>query len=470
MKIKRFFAKDMRAALAEVKEVLGADAVIMSNKKVSGGIEIVAAVDDDDEPVAPVQRPLHDDSVKISSQARQFVAPLDDKQQAETLQSLLMRGRQQAPAQLSPQTLAEQSSWPEPPEPIPEPRSERRERRQEPTLSQPRATATVPLHDAREYKRRDSAKEKELNAMRSEIASIRRLLEHQVSGLMWQEVERREPVRALVIKHLNELGFSDGFADQLAMRVNDGAPPHEAWQQIEKALSQQLLTGEDEILRQGGAVALLGPTGVGKTTTIAKLAARFAARYGADQIALITTDHYRIGAHEQLQTYGRIMGVVVKQARTYQELAQALYQLRHRRLVLIDTAGMGQRDLRLNEQLDTLVGDKQIKIRNYLVLPATAQRRVLQEAVDHFRRIPLAGCILTKLDESLSLGDVLDISIQNSLPISYITDGQRVPEDIRLADGIELVKQALGSLEQRREDPYYWESSESDEEDGRFYE
>ena len=145
-------------------------------------------------------------------------------------------------------------------------------------------------------------------------------------------------------------------------------------------------------------------------------------------------------------------------------------QLRHRRLVLIDTAGMGQRDLRLNEQLDTLVGDKQIKIRNYLVLPATAQRRVLQEAVDHFRRIPLAGCILTKLDESLSLGDVLDISIQNSLLISYITDGQRVPEDLRLANGQELVKQALGNLEQRREEPYYWESSESDEEDARFYE
>ena len=505
MKIKRFFAKDMRSALAEVKEVLGNDAVIMSNKKVSGGIEIVAAVDDDETPVTPLQRPLHDDNVKISSHARQFVPPLNDQQQAETLQSLLMRGRQ-AP---SPQTIAEQVDWQDPrlapespltaglragreagrygdPEtgrgPVDNPLGDRRhdsqaagygrhnEGRREPTLS-PLASSLQPqLHDSREYKRKDSAKDTELKAMRQEIASIRRLLEHQVSGLMWQEVERREPVRAMIIKQLNELGFSDGFADQLAMRVNDQAPAHEAWSQIETALNQQLLTGEDEILRQGGAVALLGPTGVGKTTTIAKLAARFAARYGADQIALITTDHYRIGAHEQLQTYGRIMGVVVKQARTYQELAQTLYQLRHRRLVLIDTAGMGQRDLRLNEQLDTLVGDKQIKIRNYLVLPATAQRRVLQEAVDHFRRIPLAGCILTKLDESVSLGDVLDISIQNSLPISYITDGQRVPEDLRLANGQELVKQALGNLEQRREEPYYWESSESDEEDGRFYE
>lgn len=458
MKIKRFFAKDMRAALAEVKDVLGADAVIMSNKKVSGGIEIVAAVDDDETPVTPVQRPLREDNVRISSQARQFITPLDEKQQSETLQSLLMRGRSEA----SPQTLAEQSSWQEP--------ALDRDARKEPSIGTREPLAPPQLHDSREHKRREGAKDKELNAMRQEIASIRRLLEHQVSGLMWQEVERREPVRAMLIKHLNGLGFSDGFADQLAMMVHDTAAPHEAWNQIETALCQQLMTGKDDILRQGGAVALLGPTGVGKTTTIAKLAARFASRYGADQIALITTDHYRIGAHEQLQTYGRIMGVVVKQARTYQELAQALYQLRHRRLVLIDTAGMGQRDLRLNEQLDTLVGDKQIKIRNYLVLPATAQRRVLQEAVDHFRRIPLAGCILTKLDESLSLGDVLDISIQNSLPISYITDGQRVPEDLRLADALELVKQALGTIEQRREEPHYWESSEFDEEDTRSYE
>ncbi|MBM7456577.1 flagellar biosynthesis protein FlhF [Oceanisphaera litoralis] len=466
MKIKRFFAKDMRAALAEVKEVLGADAVIMSNKKVSGGIEIVAAVDDEDTEVAPVARPLRDDNVRISSQARQFISPLDEKQQSETLQSLLMRGRRES----SPQTLAEQGSWAEP-----GPKASSKEQRQEPILGARELGAREPqaqpqLHDSRERKRNEGAKDKELNAMRQEIASIRQLLEHQVSGLMWQEVERREPVRAMVIKQLSGLGFSDGFADQLAMRVNDKAQPHEAWRQIEATLSEQLMTGEDDILRQGGAVALLGPTGVGKTTTIAKLAARFSSRYGADQIALVTTDHYRIGAHEQLQTYGRIMGVVVKQARTYEELAQALYQLRHRRLVLIDTAGMGQRDLRLSEQLDTLVGDKQIKIRNYLVLPATAQRRVLQEAVDHFRRIPLAGCILTKLDESLSLGDVLDISIQNSLPISYITDGQRVPEDLRLADALELVKQALSTIEQRREDPYYWESSEFDEEDARFYE
>ncbi|ATG73210.1 flagellar biosynthesis protein FlhF [Zobellella denitrificans] len=453
MKIKRFFAKDMRTALAEVKDVLGPEAVIMSNKKVSGGIEIVAAVDDED--LAPVgnSRHLSEDNVRISSHARQFAMPLDGKAQAESLQALLMRsgaadaGRNKAEPEERREPVLGQAStfWQSAAEPAPS-SSRRRERARE----------------------RESGKDKGLNEVRQEVASIRRLLEHQLSGLMWQEVERSEPVRAMVIRQLRELGFSDGLADQLASRVIPGSAPYEAWEQIARSLTEQLTSGEDDILRQGGAISLLGPTGVGKTTTIAKLAARFAARYGADQVALITTDHYRIGAHEQLQTYGRIMGVVVKQARTYQELAQALYQLRHRRLVLVDTAGMGQRDLRLNEQLDTLVGDRQIKIRNYLVLPATAQRRVLQETVAHFRRIPLAGCILTKLDESLSLGDVIDISIQNSLPISYVTDGQRVPEDLRLADPAELVRQALGSIEQHREEPYFWDTSESDLEGADF--
>lgn len=461
MKIKRFFAKDMRAALTEVKEILGPDAVIMSNKKVTGGIEIVAAVDDEDLAPVPGRRHLTEDSVNISSHARQQAIPLDGKAQAESLQALLMRS--------APQFAGGQEKKAE-------------GERVEPSLGQPSplwsqaAEAPAPeQYVGRRDKRREGRdkereKDKQLADMRQEVASIRRLLEHQLSGLMWQEVERSEPVRAMVIRQLHDLGFTDGLADQLAMRVLPGSAPYEAWEQIEAALTEQLVAGEDDILRQGGAVALLGPTGVGKTTTIAKLAARFVGRYGAEQVALITTDHYRIGAHEQLQTYGRIMGVAVKQARTYQELAQVLYQLRHRRLVLIDTAGMGQRDMRLNEQLDTLVGDNKIKIRNYLVLPATAQRRVLQEAVDHFRRIPLAGCILTKLDESLSLGDVIDVSIQNSLPISYITDGQRVPEDLRLADPAGLVRQALGTIEQRREDPYFWDTSEPDQEDANFYE
>lgn len=165
--------------------------------------------------------------------------------------------------------------------------------------------------------------------------------------------------------------------------------------------------------------------------------------HGSDNVALITTDTYRIGAHEQLATYGRIMGCTVKVARDDAELAQYLYQLRSKRLVLIDTAGMGQRDTRLSEQLDTLVNNDKVVIRNYLVVPATAQRRVVEETLEHFHHIPLAGCILSKVDESLSLGEVLSVLIQHQLPIAYITNGQRVPEDIDSANAQKLVSMVL---------------------------
>lgn len=486
MKIKRFFAKDMRTALAEVKETLGPDAVIMSNKKVTGGVEIVAAVDYQSQVPgpkdAPVRRQLNDESVNISSAGKQMTRPAPAKEQneyyADTLAALLARQQKLNPANPAgngnpspsawsgnaagggnqsagltsangaPRTLTEQGQWGAAPEPAkPRPRS----------APGPRPSQAP-------------QREQEMEGMRKEMASIRKLLEHQISGLMWQEVERREPMRALLIKELKKMGFDDAFADQLAGLIPEDMPIHQAMAQLAEVLTAQLKISEDDILRQGGAVALLGPTGVGKTTTIAKLAARFAMKYGAEQVALITTDNYRIGAHEQLQTYGRIMGCPVRQVRDAEELANALYQFRNRRLVLIDTAGVGQRDIRLTEQLDTLVKNAKVRIRSYLVMSATSQRRVMQEAVDHFRRIPLSGCILTKLDESLNLGEVINVCIQNALPISYITDGQRVPEDIQVANAALLVGAAMGSLEREAEDPYFWGSGFGEAEDSEFYE
>ncbi|MFQ2918276.1 flagellar biosynthesis protein FlhF [Aeromonas allosaccharophila] len=474
MKIKRFFAKDMRTALAEVKETLGPDAVIMSNKKVTGGVEIVAAVDYQSQVPgpkdAPVRRQLNDESVNISSAARQMIRPEptpakeQNEHYADTLAALLARQQKLKPgnvapmgntqsaglaaANAAPRTLAEQGQWGAAPEP-----------------AKPKARVASGQRAPQPAQR-----DQEMEGMRKEMASIRKLLEHQISGLMWQEVERREPMRALLIKELKKLGFDDAFADQLAGLIPEDMSIHQAMAQLAEVLTAQLKISEDEILRQGGAVALLGPTGVGKTTTIAKLAARFAMKYGAEQVALITTDNYRIGAHEQLQTYGRIMGCPVRQVRDAEELANALYQFRHRRLVLIDTAGVGQRDIRLTEQLDTLVKNAKVRIRSYLVMSATSQRRVMQEAVDHFRRIPLSGCILTKLDESLNLGEVINVCIQNALPISYITDGQRVPEDIQVANAAQLVGAAMGSLERETDEPYFWGAGFGEAEDSEFYE
>ena len=262
---------------------------------------------------------------------------------------------------------------------------------------------------------------------------------------MKDQKKRTDPVGAMLESKLIAAEFSPAVAAKLA-GLSQHYTPADLVRALPQSLANLLDNQGDDIVKRGGVVAFVGPTGVGKTTSLAKIAARFAAHHGPEQVALITTDHYRIGAYEQLATYGKIMGCPVKQAHDLTELEQILYQFRNRKLVLIDTAGMGQRDMRLYQQLDNLTANSRIPIRSYLVLSATGQRRVLQDAVEHFKRIPLAGAILTKLDESISIAGALSVLIQNELPLSYVTDGQRVPEDMKVADTLELAKKALAAL------------------------
>jgi flagellar biosynthesis protein FlhF len=207
-------------------------------------------------------------------------------------------------------------------------------------------------------------------------------------------------------------------------------------------LSEQLNTTKNDILNRGGVVALVGPTGVGKTTTAAKLAARFSQIHGKDEVVLISTDTYRIAGFEQLRQYGEMIGCPVELAKDSSELDALLQRYISKKLVLIDTAGMSQRDLRLSNHLSSLMSSTRVKVRNYLVLSAISQHQVMQENVEHFKKIPLSACIYTKLDESVSLGELLSISIQNGLPLAYLTDGQKVPEDIKMANTDKLVQLA----------------------------
>ncbi|TFH91226.1 flagellar biosynthesis protein FlhF [Vibrio ouci] len=486
MKIKRFFAKDMRTALLQVKGELGDDAVIMSNKKVAGGVEIVAAVDGEGsngaannyssnprhnnprptqaKPQAPSpSRALAEDKVSLQSQSRpdssmtkRFAnmfkqygggdgSESKEETSADTLAALL--NRQSAVRQDGREAVQLK-------EDSPLARLIAEDRR----LERP-AAKLDPTRYERSRPNEAAVASEDLEEMKEEMTSIRRLLEHQVSGLMWQEVERREPLRAMLIKRLERMGVSSDLADQLACYIPEDTAPTKAWKALLGLVADQVPVSQKDILKRGGVVALLGPTGVGKTTTIAKLAARAAMEYGSDNVALVSTDTYRIGAHEQLAIYGRIMGCPVKVAKDSNELADVIYQLRNRRLILVDTAGMGQRDVRLSEQLDTLMQETGEVIHSYLVLPATAQRKVLQETIDHFKRIPLSGCIMTKLDESLSLGEFLSVVVQNALPVTYIANGQRVPEDIVIAQPKYMVAKANELLEKSTDDePHYWNS------------
>ena len=465
MKIKRFVAKDMRTALQEVKEFLGPDAIILSNKKVAEGVEIVAAIDQDAGAAAkPAAADAATAAVKTASSG--FRATVDDNAEeapADSLKALL--ARQMIKQQVSqPQNSASVKTSSRMAEAQIKPVQFERQTSGSSTGAFPQQLTEL----TRQQEQQAKLLQQQMDAMRNEMLSMRQLLQHQVSGLMWQDLARREPVRALVIENLRQLGLSEQMADQIACFMPEDLNTADAWQAALDLLAGQLSTTHDDILRRGGVVALVGPTGVGKTTTVAKLAAEFARRHGADQVALITTDSFRIGAFEQLATFGRIIGCPVKQAKDTEELSLLLGQLQQRKLVLIDTAGMSQRDVRLAEKLAGLVHNSRVKIKSYLVLSATAQARVMQESVMHFKRIPLSGCIFTKLDECLSLGEVINVAVQNALPLSYLTNGQRVPEDIAVADAHSLVQQAEKLRIAHSSTAHQWHHDDMSRADGTY--
>ncbi|WP_417705006.1 flagellar biosynthesis protein FlhF [Rheinheimera aquimaris] len=453
MKIKRFVAKDMRTALTEVKEFLGPDAIILSNKKVAEGVEIVAAIDQEPAPAAqPRPEPRFSATVADDDEAE---AP------ADSLKALLARQmiKQQVTQNAATKPLLKAATQEAP-------RAAQFERQ---TSGAAAGGNTVQLTELTKLQEQQAKLvQQQMDAMRNEMLSMRQLLQHQVSGLMWQDLARREPVRALIIENLQQLGLSEQVADQLACFMPEELNSADAWEVALELLAGQLSTTNDDILRRGGVVALVGPTGVGKTTTVAKLAAEFAKRHGADQVALITTDSYRIGAFEQLATFGRIIGCPVKLAKDSDELALLINQLQQRKLILIDTAGMSQRDVRLAEKLASLMHNSRVKIKSYLVLSATAQARVMQESVTHFKRIPLSGCIFTKLDECLSLGEVINVAIANALPVSYLTNGQRVPEDIAVADAQKLVQQAEKLRIAQSSTVHQWYNDQMSRADGTY--
>lgn len=471
MKIKRFVAKDMRTALTEVKEFLGPDAIILSNKKVAGGVEIVAAIDPEAAPSAVVAQP----AVTAQAAAQPAVGSrlnikVDDEPEqvpADSLQALLARqiSKQPAAAQAisaNKMAAAKTAAATNALFSVANSTPSDMER-------QSSGAPVVNLTELTRYQEQQAKlMQKQFDAMRNEMSSMKQLLQHQVSGLMWQDLARREPVRAMVIEKLLELGLSEPVADQIACFMPEDIGDAEAWDSALELLTGQLITTNDDIMRRGGVVALVGPTGVGKTTTVAKLAAQFAKRHGADQVALITTDSFRIGAYEQLATFGRIIGCPVKQVKDSEELALLLNQLQQRKLILIDTAGMSQRDVRLAEKLASLVHNSRVKIKSYLVLSATSQARVMQETVEHFKRIPLAGCIFTKLDECLSLGEIINVAIQNALPVSYLTHGQRVPEDIEMADAKTMVAKAEQLRTSNSSTGYQWYSDTTARVEGTY--
>ena len=403
MKIKRFFAEDVRRAIHKVREELGADAVILSNRQIKGGIEIVAAID-------------YDESLLFAEAGITDAANSEDTTEKQQEQKPVVNNNARPNAKAKENIIRENS-----------------------------------VHAPARKPSIEWSQDPKLTEMQSDIQQLRGILEHQLSGLAWGEFSRRNPIHARLLTMFSAMGVSPDLAKSITEEVfavsKAGNDFTYMWRNALGVLASRIPVVEDDIINSGGVFAVVGATGVGKTTMIAKLAARFILRHGVQHLALVTMDNYRIGAHDQLRTYGRIMGVPVHVATDTASLTQTLKDLADKRLVLIDTAGMSQRDIRLSEQLHALY-EGSPKIRTYLILSATTQYTGLDEIVRAHRDVELAGSILTKLDESTNLGSALSIAIKHNLPIAYAGDGQRVPEDLHIARATNLTNRCVTIMKQ----------------------
>ena len=494
MNVKRYFAPTAREALRALKAELGADAIVLSNRAVEGGVEILALPADEvgalqsasrAAPPAPERAPrpralpdIDDDfhvslSAQASAPSRAATAhrPVAPKPAAPVIRPFnpprmetpdyLMRTRARAAAfdeaegaegadeRTSRERIATPAAAMSP-----------REARVIPTAStRPEAAPLVPeIREQRDDPRIRDLQDANAKLM-GELAGIRELIERQLSGFAWGETRRKAPARADTVGELLEAGFSGVLARRLAAVVDDGATADEARAAVKAALARDLraMSSDADIIDRGGVYALVGPTGVGKTTTTAKLAARCVVRHGAEKLALITTDGYRIGAQEQLRIYGRILGVPVFSVRDGADLRQTLAELRNKHMVLIDTMGMSQRDRMVAEQAAMLTGAG--NVRRLLLLNATCRGDTLADVVRAYRGPDLAGCILTKIDEAASLAPAIDAAVSNALDVFYVANGQRVPEDLHLPNRAYLLHRALRT--QAPDSPWKLEGEEA---------
>jgi len=456
MKVKRFIASDMRTAMQQVRDSLGAEAVILSNRMIDDGVEILASNDYDnkmDQNPKPVKRSyrtyaeISDEPVRQRFEEDRVSFSQNNEPKPEALAKNKLGGLFDRRQTLDESPNESFSSFEEnrfdKPEPAKLKASPVKAKQQKIDYSQ--------FIDDSETEVKQAVQHSETESLKQELQALRSMMETQMSMMSWDKHKKQNPVKTGLLKRFSELGLTVDISKQVLDKITNNSDAQKASKQAINELIKTIPVASDDILKRQGIVALVGPTGVGKTTTIAKLAARFVMANSADQIALVTLDNYRIGAQEQLYNYARILGVPVHNAKDSNELHKVLQNLYDKSLILIDTAGMSQKDIRICEQFNTLKQGAD-EVRTYVVLSANAQTSALDEIIGAFKQTEIAGCIFTKLDETTSLGGAISMLIRHKLPITYLSDGQAVPEDLRAAYARELVAKALDLLKKRPEE------------------
>ena len=504
MKVKRIFAPDMRQAMKRVRDEIGPQAIIVSNHRIAGGVEVVAAHEQDFERAqskfkqergvrnrrsnqvdlltAGGRQTLASDRLEeekvyaknavLQAQGRsvsEYVGVRDAPQAAsarnqqldddyddelETILASLKKkkrgsrqqfeeseqiGSENSQQQYSEESMhlvsaAKSSS-------VKAAEVERTWAQQEPQ----RAYADAPMASS------DSGDEL-IENMQQEIDQLKKMLAGQLPGAY--QSDSRSVSNTLVVDKLaarfEQIGLESLFQKKFRRSVDPGLDLNRAWRKSLAQLVEMVPVCKQDFLQRGGMIAFVGPTGVGKTTTIGKLAAKYVLDNGSAGVALVTTDSYRIAAHEQLKTFGRILDIPVRVVDERNSLADVLNSLRNKKLVLIDTAGLGSSDS-AGQQQNYMLESVAVNLKKLLVLSCSAQQQVLDDAYDHYSPLGLNGCVLTKVDESGSMGAALALVIDRKLPVAYVTSGQKVPDDIQVANKNDLVSRAVLTAQKSRE-------------------
>lgn len=525
MKIKRFVASDMRSAMNLVRKEHGPDAVILSNRRIEEGVEIVAAANYDESAVqraleaarkdvapAPAPRPRSAADAVIAAVTRRKAPVATPEPVAATTsavaalaraavgatgrtidsanESVPQRGSDGFAATLARAGVSPAVNEPSLPEQIFAPFNVEQAAAASPALPH-EVAAPAPINRARfvidpPLEEMDETAvpaaaalaplpvvaaalppalpiaatvataaneatpvvasvpelivvprdDEEIRQLRHEVAGMRHVIEREMHRFTDERL-RGSPVRAAALDLMDEYGFDAGISRDVAMQIPLDTEAHRGRGLMLGLLSKKLPIAPVDPLEAGGVIALVGPTGAGKTTTIAKLASRFAEAHAARDVALVTTDTGRIGAREQLYGFGRQLGIAVHEASSGSDLNQLLERLKDYKLVLIDTAGLGPRDRALAAQLQWLRAAEQI--RTLLVLPANTSFGDMDEVVRRFSAANPQGVVLSKLDETGRFGTALSVAVDHRLPITWVTDGQDVPEDLHRASAANLV-------------------------------
>ena len=438
MKAKRFTAKNMQQALRMVSDELGPDAVILSNKRLGKGVEVIAALDYHEIESERQQQEL-DRQLALQQeleQAKQVTGKIREEQpRFDHTNVSSTAALKEALMGIKEGTIAQSKAL-----------DAVMEGEQELQKSISQTTAAMSDEEAIPF----------FNKVSEELKDLKNWLVSQ-QGNAWNPNRPLSWQQAQIWQRCQDLGIDPSWADKLVSALPEEVSDIEkSWAQCLEFIAEDLPLAQNNMLQTGGCFAFVGPTGAGKSTTIGKLAAQYVMNHGSDDVALITMDNYRIAAHDQLKAFARIMEVPLLILEPNGDLLALLDQLSDKKFILIDTAGLAIQDPHFSVQLSMLkkAGNK---IKTLLALPLTSQARCLQENFEHFKPAGIDGCIFTKLDECFSLGQAMSIASVTRLPIHMVTDGPHIPDDIHFPNAEKMVRLAeqMARMAQAR-----WQTSE----------